>query len=62
MHARPWHHAGKHDVLRETESLALARDQNHHFRGFESDVHGLLVEYDHDGSQHYVVEVLKQDT
>lgn len=43
------------------ESLRIAREQNQHFPGFESDVHGLLVEIDHEGEQHYVVEVLTRD-
>ncbi|KAF1003678.1 MAG: Biodegradative arginine decarboxylase [Luteibacter sp.] len=43
------------------DSLRLARDQNEQFPGFESDVHGLIVEIDEDGKDHYVVEVLMQD-
>ncbi len=40
-------------------SLRIAKAQNERFPGFESDVHGLIVEQDAKGSR-YVVEVLKQ--
>ncbi|WP_449284292.1 Orn/Lys/Arg family decarboxylase [Lysobacter cavernae] len=40
------------------ESLRIAKAQNERFPGFESDVHGLIVERDAKGPR-YVVEVLK---
>ena len=40
------------------ESLRIAKAQNERFPGFESDVHGLIVEHDAKGTR-YVVEVLK---
>jgi len=40
------------------ESMRLAREQNRLFPGFESDVHGLLVDVDAQGNERYVVEVL----
>ncbi len=43
------------------DSLNLAREQNERFPGFESDVHGLIVELDEEGKEHYVVEVLVQE-
>ncbi|GAA5077965.1 Orn/Lys/Arg decarboxylase N-terminal domain-containing protein [Lysobacter panacisoli] len=40
-------------------SLRIAKAQNERFPGFESDVHGLIVEQGEQGSR-YVVEVLRQ--
>jgi arginine decarboxylase len=41
------------------ESLHIARAQNEQFPGFESDIHGLIVEQEPQGTR-YVVEVLKR--
>ncbi|MDR3447403.1 MULTISPECIES: Orn/Lys/Arg decarboxylase N-terminal domain-containing protein [unclassified Dyella] len=41
------------------ESLRTAKEQNERFPGFESDIHGLIIEQDKDGPR-YVVEVLKK--
>jgi len=40
------------------QSLRIAREQNARFPGFESDVHGLIIERDGDVPS-YKVEVLK---
>lgn len=41
------------------QSLRIAKAQNERFPGFESDVHGLIIEPHEDGP-HYVVEVLRE--
>lgn len=41
------------------ESLRIAREQNERFPGFESDIHGLIVEHE-GGRPRYLVEVLKR--
>ncbi|TCV94542.1 arginine decarboxylase [Luteibacter rhizovicinus] len=47
---------GKNDAI--IESLRIARAQNERFPGFESDVHGLIIENGPKGAE-YKVEVLK---
>jgi arginine decarboxylase len=54
----PGERYGRHDTA-ILESLRIARAQNERFPGFESDIHGLIVEHDAQGTR-YLVEVLKK--